>query len=172
MHVNEYDFIVEVDSPDPYRRPGRLLITYLANYAMPLIRYDTGDLALLAEGSCSCGRRTQRLARIVGRSSDIIVTRGGKRIHGEYFTHLMYGVDGVRRFQFIQDGLDDYRLLLEREGRGPDAGVIGRLRARLQEALGPEARVRIEIRDQLDKLPSGKFRFTVSRLAEESARRQ
>ena len=162
LHINEFDFIVEVDSPDPSRRPGPLLLTYLVNYAMPLIRYDTGDLALLAEGQCRCGRGTRRLQRIAGRSSDVIVTRSGKRIHGEYFTHLVYGVEGVRRFQFIQDSLDDYRLLLEPEGKGPAPVVLEQLRKRLEESVGPGARVRIEIRPRLEKLPSGKFRFTVS----------
>ncbi|HIE10213.1 MAG TPA: phenylacetate--CoA ligase family protein [Kiritimatiellae bacterium] len=166
LHVNEFDFIVEVDSPDPFRRPGPLRLTYLANYAMPLIRYDSGDLALLAEGRCPCGRGTRRLQRIVGRISDVIVTRNGNRIHGEYVTHQLYGVEGVRRFQFIQESLDEYRLLLQPEGKGPPVEVTEEIRRRLETSLGPGVRVMIEIRPQLEKLPSGKFRFTASRLRE------
>ncbi|MEM7391138.1 MAG: hypothetical protein AAF492_02225, partial [Verrucomicrobiota bacterium] len=113
LHVNELDVLNEIDSPDPYRQPGPLRITYLKNHAMPFIRYETGDLARFApDATSSCGRRTIRLAPIVGRESDTIRTASGELIHGEYFTHLLYGVDAVKQFQFVQESLTEYRLLL------------------------------------------------------------
>ena len=46
---------------------GRIVITALRNYAMPLIRYDTGDLAEVAAGDCPCGRTLPSFGEIVGR---------------------------------------------------------------------------------------------------------
>lgn len=164
LHVNEYDFILEIDSPDPGKEPGRILITYLSNYAMPLIRYDTGDLGLWAgDEVCGCGRNTRRLQKVVGRSSDFIVTPDGRRIHGEYFTHLLYGKQGIRRFQFIQEDRRRYRLILEPEGDGPGETVVQRLQEQLMRVLGGNCAVSVELVGRLDRLPSGKFCFTVNR---------
>ena len=165
LHQNETDCVVEVDSPDPFRVPGRVLITYLHNLAMPFIRYDTGDLGLfLSFEPCSCGRQTMRMAPFVGRVCDLIRTRSGKMIHGEYFTHVLYGTNDVKEFQFVQEDLDRYRLLLV-----ADRGKIGPLeelwRGKILEVLDPGSQVQIEYVDEIPALPSGKRRFTLSRIA-------
>ena len=82
---------------------GRVVVTNLMNYAMPFIRYDTGDLAVWKPNNCPCGRAGMLLERIEGRQVDTIVSPSGKLIHGEFFTHLFYGMPGVRQFQVIQE---------------------------------------------------------------------
>ena len=164
LHVNEHDFVVEIESPDPFAEPGRLLITYLANRAMPLIRYDTGDLALWAAGTCPCGRMTMRLARLIGRQSDTIRTASGRLIHGEYFTHLLYGIPSVREFQFIQDSLNEYRLLVVMDGRLAP-GLEERLRQRIVEQVGAQASVQVVQVDVIPVLSSGKRKFTLSKVS-------
>lgn len=164
LHVNELDFVVEIDSPDPLTRPGPVLITYLRNRAMPLIRYDTGDLACWKpDATCPCGRTTARLAAIVGRQADIIRTRSGRWIHGEYFTHLLYGVEVVRSFQFVQESLDAYTLVLE-----ADAAACRTLEPRWRETIhaevGVAAAVDIRYVDRIPTTASGKRKFTLSRL--------
>jgi phenylacetate-CoA ligase len=163
LHLNETDFVVEVDSRDPTQVPGPILITFLRNRAMPLIRYDTGDLGLLRPGACPCGRTTLRLASVVGRQSDTIRTAHGKLIHGEYFTHVLYGAAGVRNFQFVQESLQDYRLLLEMSGP-PAPEQIAAWKDKILNALGPGNRLEVERVDQIPVLPSGKRRFTLSKL--------
>ena len=159
LHVNEHDFIVEIDSPNPNQEPGPLLITYLANRAMPLIRYDTGDLAVWAKGVCSCGRTSRRLARIVGRQSDTIRTASGHLIHGEYFTHVLYGADGVQAFQFVQETLMRYRL---RVVGSADAAQQQLWRQKIVQILDPGSELIIEFVSDLPTLASGKRRFTLS----------
>lgn len=164
LHVNELDFVVEIDSADPFTQPGPVLITYLRNRAMPLIRYDTGDLACwMPAGPCPCGRTAARLARIVGRQSDIIRTRGGRWIHGEFFTHLFYGAREVREFQFIQDSLDDYRLLLVGD-RALCAAREAEWRDRIRAEVGAGARVAFDYVDRIPTGASGKRKFTLSHL--------
>ena len=165
LHVNEDDFIVEIEPGASPGEPGPVLITYLRNRAMPLIRYDTGDLAVWAgAAACPCGRTTRRLGRIAGRQADLIRTRAGRVIHGEYFTHLLYGQDAVREFQFIQDALDDYRLVLVADParcRDREAAWC----ARIREEVGAEARVAIEYVASIPTTSSGKRKFTISRLS-------
>ena len=164
LHINEADFLVEVQSPAPAAQPGPLLITYLRNRAHPFIRYDTGDLAVLAPpGACACGRATGRLARIVGRQSDTVRTRGGRWIHGEYFTHLLYGVDGVRSFQFVQETLDAYTLLLEADPAACRAQEPRWLET-IRGEVGAGAEVVIRYVDRIPTTASGKRKFTLSRV--------
>jgi len=165
LHLHLHDFIVEVEGPDPRRVPGRLLITYLRNRAMPFIRYDTGDLAVLAPPEvCSCGRHSSRLARVIGRESDTIRTADGRLIHGEFFTHVLYGTKDVREFQFVQEDVRTYRLLL-----AADPAAVRKLepawKRKILDAIGPGAELTIEYRDQIPVLPSGKRKFTLSKVA-------
>lgn len=156
--INQGDFIVEIDSPDPVREPGSILITYFSNRAMPFIRYNTGDL-----GVWGGGREGQRLARIAGRQGDTIRTRKGKLIHGEYFTHLMYGAKGVKEFQFVQETLDDYRLLVV-TGPGYDPAQEGEWHRKIGEWVGMDARIEVGRVEAIPVLPSGKRKFTLSKL--------
>lgn len=160
LHVNEHDFVVEIDSPNPFKEPGPLLITYLANQVMPLIRYDTGDLAVWAKGECPCGRTTPRLARIVGRQGDTIRTANGKLIHGEFFTHVMYGAAEVREFQFVQETLHRYCLRVVADEIRPESEAFWR--SKIQPMLGADAEFAVERVDSIPVLASGKRRFTLS----------
>ncbi|MFH0908144.1 MAG: hypothetical protein V1929_05220 [bacterium] len=164
LHVNESDCLIEIDSPDPFHIPGQILVTYLRNYAMPLIRYETGDVAMFkSRDACACGRSTLRLSHVLGRQSDLIRTAEGSFIHGEFFTHVLYGSDAVREFQFVQESLNAYTLRLvadrartapmEQDWRGQILGVVGR-----------RCKLSIEYVDSIPTLPSGKRKFTLSLL--------
>lgn len=164
LHINEHDCVLEVDSEDPWRVPGRILVTYLANRAMPFIRYDTGDLCTLAgHGPCACGRTTPRISPVIGRASDTIRTRAGRLIHGEYFTHLMYGVEGVAAFQFVQESLDHYCLNVagDAESIRKQADAWKR---QIAQQVGEGARIEVQWVADIPVLPSGKRRFTLSKL--------
>lgn len=164
LHINEDDCIVEIDSPDPFRQEGPILVTYLKNRAMPFLRYDTGDAGCFASRDvCACGRNTPRLAPVTGRQSDTIRTASGKLIHGEYFTHILYGTNVVREFQFVQETPTLYRLLLVAD-RNQAAGLEAQWRQGIVEALGEGNDIRFEYVERIPRLSSGKRRFTVTRV--------
>lgn len=79
MHVFEDQFIVEVlarGQPVDAGQTGRLIITDLSNSAMPLIRYDVGDVARLLTAPCPCGRTTVRLD-VLGRTQEVLSSANG-----------------------------------------------------------------------------------------------
>ncbi len=83
LHVNEDHFLVEVVNPitlEPVREGevGELVITTLTKEAFPVLRFRTRDLTRLLPGACACGRTTARIARIEGRSDDVLIIRGVK----------------------------------------------------------------------------------------------
>jgi phenylacetate-CoA ligase len=70
-HVHTEHCLVEIVNDDGREcapgQTGRIVVTGLTNSAMPLIRYDTGDLAESVSGDCACGRTLPTFGEIVGR---------------------------------------------------------------------------------------------------------
>jgi phenylacetate-CoA ligase len=83
LHINEDHFLVEVVDPHtlkplPIGETGELVITTLTKEAFPVIRFRTRDLTSLLAEPCPCGRKTMRMARVAGRSDDVLIIRGTK----------------------------------------------------------------------------------------------
>lgn len=83
LHINEDHFIAEVIDPVTLapRQPGEegeLVFTTITKEGFPVIRYRTGDLASLIEGSCPCGRTSVRMSRVKGRTDDLVIAQGVK----------------------------------------------------------------------------------------------
>jgi len=79
--------------------------TGLHNYAMPLIRYKTGDVVHLADFSCACGRHSQVIEKINGRMSDFLITSDG-RIAIDVCYMALKGLDNIEESQIIQEDID------------------------------------------------------------------
>src|SRR5437870_8985544 len=82
LHINEDEFIAEIIDPETLApagegNKGELVLTNLGRVGMPLIRYRTGDLAVISRDPCRCGRRWARLiGGVLGRVDDMITIRG------------------------------------------------------------------------------------------------
>jgi len=81
LHINEAHFVVEVIDPDtleplPEGERGELVFTSLTKEAFPVIRYRTRDLSWITHEPCACGRTTARMARVQGRTDDMLIIRG------------------------------------------------------------------------------------------------
>ena len=80
LHIWHDSYLVEIINPKTGERlsdgeRGELVVTPLVKEAMPLIRYRTGDVTMLMEDGCICGRG-KKLARLTGRSDDMLIIRG------------------------------------------------------------------------------------------------
>jgi phenylacetate-CoA ligase len=85
LHVNDDHFLPEIVDPasgDPLGpgKEGELVLTALTREALPMLRYRTGDLTSLNPEPCACGRTTARMARVKGRSDDMVVIKGCERV--------------------------------------------------------------------------------------------
>ncbi len=81
LHIWEDYFIVEIIDPVtlkpvPDGELGELVLTTINREAMPLLRYRTRDLTRILPGECACGRHHKRLARLQGRSDDMMILKG------------------------------------------------------------------------------------------------
>ncbi len=81
MHVNEDHVIPEIIDPVteeqlPYGSKGELVFTTITKEGMPMLRYRTHDICQLDATPCACGRTFVRMARIAGRTDDMLIIRG------------------------------------------------------------------------------------------------
>ena len=160
-HGRVLEIVDDLGAPCGPGVPGRILVTDLTNQAFAVIRYENGDVAAWSAdpAPCACGCAYPRLDRVHGRTSDFLTTPRGERIHGEWFTHLFYGRDGVERFQVRQRALDAVEVLTV--GRATAADVEPLLR-KMRDRLGAGVTVAWRAVDDIPLTRSGKHRFTVS----------
>jgi len=81
LHIFEDHFIPEVIDPAtsrplPAGAEGELVLTSITKEAFPMVRYRTGDITSLLPGPCPCGRTLLRMARVKGRTDDLMVVQG------------------------------------------------------------------------------------------------
>lgn len=165
MHINADFVVVEADHPPAAGAATPLVLTSLWNHAMPFIRYRNEDCADLLDERCGCGNNFPVMSLQVARVSDNFVLPDGRVVHGEFFTHLMYGSEGIRTFQFHQTAPDKIVIWVVPDPSTPQevrqrtvAGAIAKI-----TALTPAA-MTIDIRES-DAIPlssAGKHRFTRS----------
>ena len=146
------------DQPVAPGRSGRLVATTLCNLAMPLIRYDTGDVVTRSVGACPCGRPGDTWDRVVGRLDDVVVTPDGHEVGR--LDHIFKGVTNVREAQIAQTHADRLEIRVV-----PDPGysqATGDLLVRnARERVGPKMRIDLVIVAAIPRTSRGKFRGVV-----------
>ena len=111
LHVFEDHFIVETIDPEtgevvPDGEEGELVFTTLTKEAFPLIRYRTRDISRLMKEPCRCGRTLARIARISGRSDDMLIIRG-VNVYPSQIENVLLEIEGLE---------PHYELFVERKG--------------------------------------------------------
>jgi phenylacetate-CoA ligase len=165
LHVTAEQLAVEVldddGAPVPAGTEGNVVITDLYNYGMPFVRYMNGDRAIAGAEACPCGRGLPLLQKVVGRRLDVLVTRDGRTVPGEFFPHFLKDFSAVRRFQVIQSSPDDILLRLV---LGPSWSQTdqARVEAEVRKVIGPRCRFTIEVVNDIPLTPAGKHRVVVN----------
>ena len=167
-HVMSESVLVEILAADG--RPcgpgetGRLVVTSLHNFAMPLIRYDLRDYAE-AGAPCACGRGLPTIARILGRSRNMVTLPDGRQ-HWPLVGFMAYReIAPIRQFQLTQHTREDIevRFVVDRPLTGDEEARLARV---IQSALGHPFRLTFTyVAGEIPRSPGGKFEEFVSKLA-------
>lgn len=121
LHVNEDHFIVEVIDPEtneilPDGAEGELVFTTITKQGFPLVRYRTGDISSIIDGTCDCGRTSRRINRISGRTDDMLIV-DGTNLFPSQIEAVLFEIEGVEPYcQIIltrKEGLDVIELRIE-----------------------------------------------------------
>ena len=99
MHINEDHFIAEIIDPKtgevlPRGEKGELVITTITKEGIPLLRYRTKDITWLIDEPCECGRHTVRMAKVQGRSDDMLIIKG-VNVFPSQIESVLLGIDEI-----------------------------------------------------------------------------
>ncbi len=169
MHLSAEDVIVELldpaGRPVPPGKAGEIVVTHLATGEFPFIRYRTGDIAVMDDQQCACGRGLPMLKEIQGRTTDFVIAADGTVLHGLALIYILRDLPGLRAFKVIQHSRDCTEVQLVPESSAdPGANPIATsaIIAGFKRRLGAAVEIRVKIVESIEAEKSGKFRYIVS----------
>lgn len=160
--VNHASFLVELlnmenDDPVTEGEFGRIVVTDLFNYAMPIIRYDTGDIAKMGLTK----NNIMLLEHIEGRKMDLIYDTGGNIISSfVVYTKFHKYYHLLKQYQFIQQDEKNYEVKLNLKEESFE--FEDELKEDIKSDFGDDALVHVNYVDEIPALSSGKRRKVVN----------
>ncbi|MGB4600132.1 MAG: phenylacetate--CoA ligase [Trichlorobacter sp.] len=121
LHIWEDHFIPEIIDPATGQpvaagEKGELVITTITKQGIPLIRYRTRDITSIDRTPCVCGRTHGRIARLSGRSDDMLIIRG-VNVFPSQIESILVRVEGVEPHYLLivdrKDNLDTLEVQVE-----------------------------------------------------------
>lgn len=168
MHINSPHIILECldenNEPVPFGIPGKLIITDLNNFGMPLIRYRVEDVGVLSEKPCSCGRTTPMLERLEGRIADFLKKNDGGQVAGvSLVERTLTKIPGIEQMQLVQEQLNE--IIINRV-KGPEytPATDDALLAEFSQVFGTDVALVINNVDKIPQEKSGKYRFSICKI--------
>jgi phenylacetate-CoA ligase len=161
-HVQSENVLVEVldDANQPCEpgQIGRLVVTSLHNFALPLLRYEIGDYAEVG-WPCPCGRGLPVLRRILGRQRNMAILPNGERrwpsieLSG---TDAMDEFPPIQQFQLVQRTLEQMEMLLVTP-RPLTPAEVDLLHGWVTRAVGHRFELKLTYVADIPRSASGKF---------------
>lgn len=165
LHISAEDIVVETLRPDGKAtargEAGEIVVTHLATADFPFVRYRTGDVGILGDAPCACGRGLPVLEEVQGRSTDFVVAQDGTVMHGLALIYTVRDLPGVERFR-IEQVSRDQTIVKVVAGTAFDAAAEERIVRDFKARLGQTVDVRVEKSAAIGSESSGKFRYVVS----------
>jgi phenylacetate-CoA ligase len=167
MHITAEDIIVEiVDSDGQAVAPGvagEIVVTHLATRDFPFVRYRTGDVGVLDDQSCSCGRGLPLMKEIQGRTTDFVLASDGTVMHGLALIYVIRDLPGIRAFKIVQESLQLTRVYIVPEDTLA-ADSVRTIQEGFKQRLGPDVEIVVEQVAEIPAERSGKHRYVMSKV--------
>jgi phenylacetate-CoA ligase len=166
MHISAEDIVVEI--VDTSGRPlapgatGEIVVTHLATGDFPFIRYRTGDVGVLDERACECGRGLPLIREIHGRTTDFVVARDGTVMHGLALVYVVRDLPGISKFKIVQESIDYTRVLLVVDADF-NRDNVARIKDGMAQRLGQQVRIDVDMVADIPAEASGKYRYVISK---------
>jgi phenylacetate-CoA ligase len=178
MHLNIEHLFIECIKPDggdaAPGEEGEIVVTDLMNYGMPFIRYRLGDMGVLSDRKCPCGRAFPMLERVTGRTADFLKKKDGTLVAGiSLIERTLTKIPGLKQMQIVQQKIDLIQINCvweEMVRMGADSGSKEKMRQSeillLNEfkQVFQGATIDINFVDSLQQEANGKYRFSICKI--------
>lgn len=159
FRINNSSFVIEIfdlekDVLLPHGQAGRIVLTDLYNFAMPLIRYDTGDVGIMSIDNSG----TPFLTQILGRKLDQLFTTTGKLLPSLFMSSMLNEFGEFKQYQIVQKTKIEYHINLNTEKEFDAKKLIEKYKS----YFGKDAIVKVKIVNDIPLLSSGKRRQVVN----------
>ncbi|WP_426430659.1 CoF synthetase [Winogradskyella sp. HB-48] len=159
FRINNSSFVIEIfdlekDVLLPHGQAGRIVLTDLYNFAMPLIRYDTGDVGIMNVDASG----TLYLTQILGRKLDQLFTTKGKLLPSLFMSSMLNEFGEFKQYQIVQKTKTEYYINLNTDKEFDATKLIDKYKS----YLGEDAVVKVNIVNDIPLLSSGKRRQVVN----------
>jgi phenylacetate-CoA ligase len=151
-NYDEYGYLELIDTENP--KVKRIIGTNLNNLTTPLIRYDTGDLAVISDKPCSCGRTLPTIKNIIGRKDAVIRTEEGYEIPTVNFYTMFEDFQELERWQIVQQSLTEIDFRVQGEQLSAERLIV--LEKEIKRRLNDSMRVNIQVNAEFVKKGEGK----------------
>jgi phenylacetate-CoA ligase len=177
LHILTDNVYIEVldenGEPVSPKERGEVVVTGLHRYVMPLIRYRIGDLGVLTDEKCPCGRSWPLLKSIEGRSNDLLVLPSGRRISWLYLQRCIFydqefqkNLFCISQYQIVQERRD--RIVINVvKGLNFDPNLLLRIKNNIEEffaAQGEKLEVIMQLVKEIPMERTGKRRVFISKV--------
>jgi len=139
---------------------GKIYVTTLNNFSMPLIRYDIGDMA-------EKGETNLELKMVVGRETESFITKKGKIVPGEFFIHFIGVVHNkgiISKFQVIQDSYDSIIIKAVINNKKEFEKYRSQIESSIDKAMEQKTKINWKFVDDIPALKNGKYLYTERRI--------
>ncbi len=157
------EFLTHDGQPCQPGQTGRIVLTTLNNFSMPLIRYETSDLAAPLDGYCPSGIGLSRMTSVAGRLQDLIISPDGDHIDAYFFSYLIMRFSDIHWFQVVQRW-PDHLLIRLFAPNGLSVETHKQIVERIRHHTGYPFRIDFETLSSMPESSTGKFRLCVSEL--------
>lgn len=147
-------------------RTGEFLVTDIDNYGMPFIRYKNEDAGIISSQLCSCGRGLRLIKALHGRVNDLLVSYKGDLLPSQFFPSLfvVLRINGIDQFQIIQE-TKEYLILRIVKNKNFNRDELDRVLSIIHKYMGQEVVIEVKEVSSIPTAPSGKKRYTISKIA-------
>lgn len=161
LHVDEDFSIAEFIEVEKGSKEHHIIGTNFSNYAYPLFRYDTGDIATLSDSQCACGSYWRAIEKIDGRLEDYVWLPSGVKIGR--LDHIFKDIENIMEAQIIQNSQEqlDVNIVKSSSFGEKDHRLLSES---LNKYIGNEIIIQINFCDSLVKTKSGKLRLVLSNI--------
>ncbi|MEK6303211.1 MAG: AMP-binding protein [Acidobacteriota bacterium] len=145
FHIDESSILIEVmraaGAPEKEAAEGELVLSSVSNMGMPLLRYETGDLAQLETEPCACGFQGRRIRKLSGRRVRCFRFASGELFSPTHFNDL-FSRFPLREFQITQTSLQSFDLLVEfSKGCDDSKGTLRAISEHIRNTLSSPVKV-------------------------------